>query len=77
MWQLAVQQLAESPFLATVLFQNESGFGTDDINFQNHHQRADDNTHGVLQPREQQFFIINIWAGVVGDNLVDQHVLLS
>jgi hypothetical protein len=59
-----------------VLFQNESLFGTDDIiNFQNHHQWADDNPHGVLHSRQQQIFINIIWAGIVGDNFVDQHVL--
>jgi hypothetical protein len=36
---------------------------------------AEDNPHGVLLCRQQQQFSINVWAGIVGDYLVDLHVL--
>jgi hypothetical protein len=36
---------------------------------------AEENPHAVVQSRHQQQFRINVWAGIIGDVLVDPHVL--
>jgi hypothetical protein len=66
---------AEHFFVSSVLFTEEGRFGRDSfINIHNHHQGSDENPHGVLHFRDQQYFNINMWAGIVGDYLVGPHV---
>jgi hypothetical protein len=52
--RLSVQQCAGSPFLLSVLFSDETGsVETGIINFYNHHQWGETNSHSVLQSRHQ------------------------
>jgi hypothetical protein len=63
-----VQRCAESPFLLSVLFSGEAGFGKDCIiNFHSHGQWIEDSPHGLLQSRHEQQFSLNIWAGIAGN----------
>jgi hypothetical protein len=72
-----VHQCALNPFfVSSVLFTDEAAFTRNGIiNFHNNHMWAEENPHAVIQSRHQQQFSINVWAGIVGDVLVDPHVL--
>jgi hypothetical protein len=72
-----VHQCALNPFfVSSVLFIDEAAFTRNGIiNFHNNHMWAEENPHAVVQSRRQQQFSINVWAGIIGDVLVDPHVL--
>jgi hypothetical protein len=58
------------------MFMDEAQFTTDGIqNFHNHHLWAYENPHVILPSHHQQWFSINTWAGICGDNLFGPHVL--
>jgi hypothetical protein len=75
--QWFVHQCALKPFLvSSVLFTDEAAFTRNGIiNFYNNHVWAEENPHAVVQSRHQQQFSINVWTGIIGDVLVDPHVL--
>jgi hypothetical protein len=59
-----------------VLFADEAPFNRDGIiNIHNHHQWAEENSHGVIHSTHQHQFSIHVWVGIVGDSLVGRHVL--
>jgi hypothetical protein len=51
---------------------DETQFRRDVKNFHAYHHWAD-----VILPSHQQWFSINIWASICGDNLIGPHVLLN
>jgi hypothetical protein len=66
----------DSFFISSILFTDEAAFARNGIiNFHNSHVWAEDNPHVVVQFRLQQQFIINVWAGIIGDVLVGPYVL--
>jgi hypothetical protein len=68
--QCFVQQYAEPPFILSVVFSDEAGFGRDGvIHFHIHYQWAEYNLHGVLQSRHQQ------QSSIIGNCLVGPRVL--
>jgi hypothetical protein len=61
-YQYFVQQSAESCFISLVIF-TDAHFGRDGIiNIKKHHQRAEENPHGVIQSRHLQQISINVWV---------------
>jgi hypothetical protein len=58
LFQWLVQQCAEPLFHLSILISDKEGFGRYVISFQNHHQWAEDNSHGVLQCRHQQQLVL-------------------
>ena len=58
-------------FLSSGLFTNEATFGHDGIiNPHNRHLWATDNAHRMVEVSHQQWFSINVWAGIIGDRLL-------
>jgi hypothetical protein len=54
-----------------MFFTDEAAFTRDGIvNFHNLHAWADVSPHNILESRHQQRFSLNIWAGVLGDQLI-------
>jgi hypothetical protein len=63
-------------FVSSVLFTDEAAFTRNGIiTFHNNHVWAEENPQAVVQSRHQQQFSINVWTGIIGDVLVDSHVL--
>jgi hypothetical protein len=60
-----------SDFLSLVLFKDEADFTRDGIvNFHSLHTWADVSPHNILESRHQQQFSLNVWAGMLGDQLI-------
>ncbi|XP_074036794.1 uncharacterized protein [Leptinotarsa decemlineata] len=58
-----------------VLFTDEAGFRRDRvINSPNFHIRTEENPHGILQTQYQRKFIVNDWAGIIGNHLIGPFV---
>lgn len=58
-------------FLSNILFTDEAGFSREGIfNFHNNHCWADENPQEISQRRHQVRFSLNVWIGIVGDNLI-------
>jgi hypothetical protein len=36
---------------------------------------SDENPHAIHSARHQQQFSVNVWASIVGDNLIGPHIL--
>jgi len=70
--QWLLQQCARDlDFLSRMFFTDEAAFTRDGIvNFHNLHAWADVSPHNILESRHQQRFSLNIWAGVLGDQLI-------
>lgn len=63
-------------FLANILFTDEAGFTRNGVfNFHNTHVWADENPHAIMESRHQVRFSLNIWIGILGDNLLGPVVL--
>ena len=59
-----------------VLFTDEAQFTRDGIfNFHNQHNWMEDNPHAIVQSRHQHQFSINVWAGIIGNELIGPHIL--
>lgn len=69
-WYL--QQCAENrEFEMRVIFSDEASFSRDGIfNYHNSHVWAFENPHEIVEKRHQQTFSVNVWAGIIGDNLL-------
>lgn len=54
-----------------VLFTDESEFTRNGINnLHNRHLYAEENPHGIIEARHQRKFSLNVWGGIVGDQLI-------
>lgn len=63
-------------FPALILCTDEAGFTRSGIlNYHNNHVWADQNPHAFFESGHQQRFMINVWAGILGDRLVGPFVL--
>lgn len=59
-------------FTRKVLFTDESCFTRHGVlNFRNQHLWSDENSHAVVNGRYQYNFSINIWAGIIGNHLIE------
>lgn len=67
-----LRQRVEIPGLeAMVLWSDEAGFGRDGVfNFHNEHYYDFENPHVIRQGRHQHQFSLNVWAGIVGNELI-------
>lgn len=72
-----LQQVAQNRrFHTTILMTDECCFTRGGIlNFHNTHAWADQNPHMIREQNFQHRFSINVWAGIVGDNLIGPYVL--
>ena len=62
-------------FSKLILFTDEAGFTRDGIiNSHNLHFWADENPHAIIQNKHQQRFMVNVWAGIIGNNLIGPFV---
>lgn len=66
------EKIGENPhFLARTLFTDEANFSKNAImNFHNNHIWAYENPHGIIESRHQQQFSVNVWVGIIADNLI-------
>jgi hypothetical protein len=68
--------IVNTQFVANILFTNEAGFiGDGTVNFHNNHVWVDDNPHTTEASRHQHQFSINVWVGILGDQLLGPVVL--
>lgn len=64
-------------FSSTILFTNEVQFTRQGIiNFHND-RLAQENPHALKEVKHQHTFFVNLWSGVVGDNLIEPYFLLN
>lgn len=62
---------ANPQFPAIVLFTDEANFSREAItNFHNNHVWNDINPHAITEGRHQQTFSLNVWGGIIGDDLL-------
>lgn len=65
-------------FSSRILFTDEAQFTRDGMfNHHNLHSWADENPHVIRQHGYQHRFSINVWAGIVADQLIGPHILPS
>lgn len=58
-------------FVGEIMFTDEANFSRDGIfNYHNNHIWADENPHAISEGHHQQQFSVNVWAGIVGDQLI-------
>jgi len=68
--------LQDPQFLAAILFTDEACFTREGVfNTRNSHVWADANPHGTIVHGHQRRFAVNIWAGIVGDQLIGPYLL--
>ena len=74
-WLLAREQ--EHPnFRASILVSDEKGFSREGtFNAHNNHYWTEDNPHQMMERGYQQKFSANVWAEIVGDNLLGPYIL--
>jgi len=70
--QFCEQQLTNDPdFTLKIIFTDEACFTRDGVfNFRNSHVWSDENPHAVVSSRHQRRFSINIWCGIIGNQLL-------
>lgn len=62
-------------FSVRILFTDEATFSRNGImNFHNQHTWAEDNPHAIIEGHHQYTFSLNVWAGIIGDNLVGPYI---
>jgi hypothetical protein len=72
-----LNQTTENPdFFKTILWSNEAQFARDGMNnMHNAHVWSIENPHQSKERRFQQRFSVNVWAGILNDQLLDIEVL--
>jgi hypothetical protein len=74
-WLLA-KFVVNPRFVGNILFTDDAGFTRDVIvNFHNTHVWMDDYPHTTVASRHQHRFSINVWVGIVGDQILGPVVL--
>ncbi|GFW70186.1 DUF4817 domain-containing protein [Trichonephila clavipes] len=64
------------PFAASVLFTDEASFSREGIfNTHNSHSWAAANPHVTRTRAAQDRFLVNVWAGILGDHLIGPYIL--
>jgi hypothetical protein len=75
--QILAKCFVNTQFVANILFADEAGFTRNGIvNFNNAHVWVDDNPHATVASRHEHRFSINVWVGILGDELLGAAVLL-
>ena len=70
MW-LREQILRDNGFSERILMTDEACFSRNGFtNIRNYHQWADENPHATRVIANQHLFSINVWAGIIGKNLL-------
>nr|WP_253308809.1 DUF4817 domain-containing protein [Rickettsia endosymbiont of Ceutorhynchus assimilis] len=68
--------IEDASFLTRILWTDESKFSREGItNFHNLHYWAEDNPHQKKQVSFQRKFSVNVWMGVIANNLIGPHFL--
>ncbi|GFU44292.1 uncharacterized protein TNCV_3041331 [Trichonephila clavipes] len=74
-WYLQ-QRIANPFFAASVLFTDEASFSREGIfNTHNSHSWAAANPHVTRTRAAQDRFLVNVWAGILGDHLIGPYIL--
>ncbi|GFS59066.1 uncharacterized protein TNCV_69601 [Trichonephila clavipes] len=74
-WYLQ-QRIANPFFAASVLFTDEASFSREGIfNTRNSHSWAAANPHVTRTRAAQDRFLVNVWAGILGDHLIGPYIL--
>ena len=61
-------------FIKVILFTDEATFTRDGFtNFHNTHQYSYENPHAFMERQHQRRFSLNVWGGIIGDQLVGPH----
>ncbi|GFX90150.1 uncharacterized protein TNCV_2712711 [Trichonephila clavipes] len=70
------QRIANPLFAASVLFTDEAPFSREGIfNTHNSHSWAAANPHVTRTRAAQDRFLVNVWAGILGDHLIGPYIL--
>ncbi|GFV11320.1 uncharacterized protein TNCV_3724091 [Trichonephila clavipes] len=74
-WYLQ-QRIANPFFAASVLFTDDASFSREGIfNTHNSHSWAAANPHVTRTRAAQDRFLVNVWAGILGDHLIGPYIL--
>lgn len=75
--QWSLQMITQNAqFLENVLFTDEANFSRQGItNFHNNHLWAEDNPHAIQECRYQYEFSLNVWVGIIGENVIGPYFL--
>lgn len=66
-----IRKCTDQNFLSNVLFTDEAKFSRSAVtNFHNTHIWSVENPHEIKQNRHQYQFSVNVWAGILGDQLL-------
>jgi len=62
--------------ISNILFTDEAHFTRDGVNNTRNFNLWDrDNPHGTAESNYQQLFVVNVWCGVIGDQVIgDQFI---
>ncbi|GFX26227.1 uncharacterized protein TNCV_948271 [Trichonephila clavipes] len=70
------QRIANPFFAASVLFTDEASFSREGIfNTHNSHSWAAANPHVTRTRAAQDRFLVNVWAGILGNHLIGPYIL--
>lgn len=65
---------ANPNFVSSFFFTDEAQFDRKGVfNFHNQHTWARENPHAIIQSNHQHRFSLNVWGGIIGDNLIGPH----
>jgi hypothetical protein len=68
---------SNTQFVANILFTDQSGFTRDGIvNCHNAHVWVDDSSHNTVTSRHKHRFAINVWVGILGDELLGPVIIV-
>jgi hypothetical protein len=61
--------------IRNILFTDEAHFTRDGVNnTRNSHLLDRDNLHGTVESKYQHRFSVNVWSGVIGDQLIGPYI---
>jgi len=61
--------------IVNILFTDEAHFTSDGVNnTRNPHLLEHDNLHGIVESNYQHSFSVNVWCGVIGDQLIGPYI---
>jgi hypothetical protein len=70
------KELDKPNFLKSVLFTDEASFTREGVvNMKNNHVWAQENPHETMNRNFQVKFSVNVWAGIVNDQLIGPYIL--
>jgi hypothetical protein len=64
--------------ICNILLTDEAHFTRDGVNsIRNSHLWDCDNPHGTVESNYQHCFSVNVWCGVIGDQLIGPYIFLQ